>query len=198
MKFLVLFAIAASACGQDVEIAPFAGGGFASGISITQTAQSNISSSVRSALTLGVATGVALNAGACDDCNVLEFRWMWERTHLGFNDDALNINYFLVDFTREFATNETKERFRPFLTTTFGAARLSPPNGSSGRFVFGIGGGVDVFPKPRWGFRIMAEYLPIVAQANLRTTVCAAGCLVFSNGALINQLQVSIGPVARF
>jgi hypothetical protein len=66
------------------------------------------------------------------------------------------------------------------------------------RFAFGIGTGVKIFPKPRWGIRIEVEYLPTVMHGELERLVCTGGCVVVLNGGVMNQIQLSIGPAFRF
>jgi len=77
--------------------------------------------------------------------------------------------------------------------------RISAPESSATRFVFGFATGLKVFPKPHWGFRLQIEYLPIVMEANLQRLVCInGGCIVALNGSVLNQLQLSAGPAFRF
>jgi hypothetical protein len=75
---------------------------------------------------------------------------------------------------------------------------MSTPAESSTRFEFGIGGGVKVFPRPRWGIRLQVEYLPIVMHAEVQRVVCAGGCIVMLNGGVMNQFVANIGPIFRF
>jgi len=101
---------------------------------------------------------------------------------------------FLADFTHEWPIEETHDRVRPFPHRKFRCSqhvdhRPRPAQG----FEFGIGGGVKVFLKRRWGFRFQAEYLPMLMEAEGQNVVCAAGCIVVLNGGLMNQFAVTAG-----
>jgi len=75
---------------------------------------------------------------------------------------------------------------------------MSTPTTSPTRFVFGIGTGIKVFPKPHWGFRFHVEYLPMIMHADVQSVACDSGCVVALSGGLMNQLEVSVGPTFRF
>jgi hypothetical protein len=110
----------------------------------------------------------------------------------------VTLDHFLVDFTHEWEISEGGH-IKPFLTATLGAARMGAPASSGLRFAFGFASGVKVFPKPHWGFRLQAEYLPMVMHAELQRFVCtSAGCSVALNGGIMNQFQISAGPIFRF
>ena len=70
---------------------------------------------------------------------------------------------------------------------------MSTPAESSVRFELGIGGGVKVFHKPRWGILFHVEYLPMVMQAEVQRLVCSGGCIVVLKGRLASQFTVSAG-----
>lgn len=198
--------VAVAASGQMVEIAPFAGGTFGGSIKLQQEDQTdrNIANFSNSA-GFGVAGGIRYDADECTNCNVIAFRWMWQNTHLVYKDIPnsnviripLTMNYFMGDFTREFPISDTHDRVRPFVTASLGAVHMSAPAQDSTKFVFGIGGGLTVFPKPRWGFRFQAEYLPIVMHGDVQL-VCVGTCVIALDGGLINQVVLSGGPVFRF
>jgi hypothetical protein len=131
---------------------------------------------------------------------------MRQNTHLSLTDSSsdgapfrpsVGFNYFLTDFTREFPVKDTRDRIRPFLMMSLGAVHVSSYTGSV-KFVWGIGGGVNVFPKPRLGFRLQVEYLPVVMHLEVQKAICAGGCVVAVNGNFMNQFAVSVGPIFRF
>jgi hypothetical protein len=147
----------------------------------------------------------------CGDCSLIGFRWMIQNTHLALKETtpvptplgsavgqtSVTLNHFVADFAHEFVIHEAKS-VRPFLSASLGAVRLSTPVDTRTRFVFGIGTGVKVFPHPRWGVRSQVEYLPMVMHAEAQRVVCAGGCVVALSGGLLNQFEVSVGPVFRF
>ena len=101
---------------------------------------------------------------------------MRQNTHLGFKDNTSNVGFrpsftldhYMGDFTHEWSVSETRDRVKPFLTFSLGAARLATPVESRMRFAFGFGTGVKVFLNQRWGFRIQVEYLPTVMNAEVQ------------------------------
>jgi hypothetical protein len=205
--------------GQTFEITPLAGGMFGGAVNVEQPEVSpRVKANLADTLTYGIAGGVRfdplenLDEEPCTGCDSIDFRWLRQDTHLGleqnpfapetvipsFSYPRLTIDRFLVDFTHEWNLKETKKA-KPFLTATLGAARLSAPASSAVRFMFGIGGGVVILPKPHWGFVIRAEYLPIVRESSLQRVACVAGGCVFAvGGSLINQVELTAGPTFRF
>lgn len=208
-----LFASAASVYGQaSFDLTPFVGGRFGGTFKVQQDGQSNSQATLSDSFSFGVSAGFRYDGDVCDKCNVIEFRWMRQYTHVSLSGSAPSVNplsvtalrpavtldHFLGDFTREFPVRETQDRVNPFLTVSLGAARLSTPADSRTRFEFGIGGGVKVFPWPRWGIRFQVEYLPMVMYADVQRVLCTATCFVTLNGGVMNQFAVNVGPVFRF
>jgi hypothetical protein len=198
--------------GQKFEITPLVGGMFGGTVELEEEGVRNFEAHMQDRFSFGIAGGVHYDADDCYRCNLIEFRWMRQNTHLRLAQDPLvvtpaaavstfhptvTLDHFLGDFTREWNL-EDATMLKPFLTITLGAARMATPAASATRFVFGIGTGLKVFPKRRWGIRFQVEYLPIVMHADLQRVVCAGGCIVALNGGVMNQLQVSIGPAFRF
>jgi len=158
-----------------------------------------------------VAAGVRFfSEDGCEDCSVIEFRWMRENTNLGFKETTpvptplaafgripVNLDHYLADFTYEWDIQGAKA-VRPFVLGTLGAAHLSTPASGSTRFTFGLGAGVKVFPQRHWGVRLQVEYLPMVMNAEVQRLICAGGCVVALGGGLMNQFEFTVGPVFRF
>jgi hypothetical protein len=210
--FVALLITVLSAHGQRFEITPLVGGMFGGTVKLEEEGVHNFEAHLQDRFSFGIAGGVHYNADDCDGCNLIEFRWMRQNTHLTLAQDPLvvtpaaavssfrpsvTLDHFLGDFTREW-TLEDAAMLRPFLTITLGAARMATPAASATRFVFGIGTGLKVFLKRRWGIRFQVEYLPIVMHADLERVVCAGGCIVALSGGVMNQFQVSVGPAFRF
>jgi hypothetical protein len=207
--FCILSVGAVAAYGQGYEIMPMVGGMFGGTISLEEQGVPNFDVHLQDRLTYGIAGGVRYNADECDKCNLIDFRWMRQRTHLTEDQNplviapppsfrpAVTLDEFLGDFTREWPTEE--RTIRPFATASLGAARMSTPEASATRFVFGLSAGVAVFPARHWGIRFQVEYLPIVMSAGLQRVVCVGGgCIVALSGGVMNQFNVSIGPAFRF
>ena len=205
---VALFFNVVSAYGQtSFEVTPLIGGMYGGSINLQQDVQPNYHAKLDNAVIFGVAGGFRFDGDDCASCNLVEFRWMRQKTYLNLKANAANIsvsrlsvtiNHFLADFTHEWPIEETHDRVRPFLTGSLGVASMSTPAETGARFEFGIGGGVKVFLKRRWGFRFQAEYLPMLMEAEVQNVVCAAGCIVVLNGGLMNQFAVTAGPIFRF
>ncbi len=209
--FIALFVNAVSAYGQKYEITPLIGGSFGGTIQLEQASTPNVDAHVADGFLFGVAGGFRFDGEDGEGHDVIEFRWFRQDTHLFLKQDPLvatpsitasfrpgiALDHFLGDFTHEFTIKDAPKIF-PFVTASLGAARMSTPASSATRFAFGIGTGVNVFPARHWGFRLNAEYLPIVMHAELQRLVCSGGCIVVLNGGVMNQFVFSAGPSFRF
>jgi hypothetical protein len=211
---VALFISLVPAHGQKYEITPLVGGMYGGTLKLDQRAVSrNFDAHLQNSLSFGIAGGFRFEDGIdeCEDCDLIEFRWLRQYTHLGFKQDplvptpvtapafhpAVTLDRYLGDFTHEWTVRDAK-MIKPFVTASLGAARMSTPATSATRFAFGIGTGVKIFPKRRWGIRFEVEYLPIVMHAELQRVVCSGGCVVVLNGGVMNQIELSIGPAFRF
>jgi hypothetical protein len=209
---LVIVALCVSlvaARAQKYEITPLVGGSFFGTPHLEQPDAPNFYAQLADSITYGVAGGYRVDGQNGDGHDEVEFRWMRQNSHLSLPQNpivpsspssfrpSVNIDSFFGDFTHEFDLQEGP-KIAPFVTGSLGAAVLSAPASSATRFTFGVGAGVKIFPAARWGFRLWAEYQPIVMHTELQRVVCAAGCVVILNGGIINQFQVSIGPAFRF
>jgi hypothetical protein len=206
-----LFAALVPVQGQRYEITPLFGGTFGGTVGLEQAGLPHANAHIEDSISYGLAGGVRFDGEDCEKCSLIEFRWMGQNTHLGFSSNPLvptplaapsfrpsfTLNEFLGDFTHEFVLEDVAS-VRPFVVATLGAALMATPASSAARFVFGIGAGIKVFPWLHYGFRIQAEYQPIVMQGELQRAVCYAGCVVILNGGVANQFQLSIGPAFRF
>jgi hypothetical protein len=209
--FIVLLVSVVSAHGQRYEITPLVGGMFGGTVRLEEQGRHNFEAHMGDGFSFGIAGGIHYDADDCELCNLIEFRWVRQNTHLRLDQDPIvvtpaavpsfhpdvTLDHFLGDFTREFRVEDTA-MLRPFVTATLGAARMATPAASATRFVFGIGTGVKVFPSRRWGIRFQVEYLPIVMHAEVQRVVCTVGCIVALSGGVMNQFQLSIGPAFRF
>jgi hypothetical protein len=200
-----------AAYAQQYEITPLVGARLGGTIDLEQAGVPNFKAHLADSITFGVAMGFRFDGDDCEKCNLVEFRWMRQNTHLTVKQDplvatpynvslfrpAVSLDHYLADFTHEWTASETPY-LSPFVTATLGAAYLSGPASGATRFVFGISTGIKVFPARNWGFRVQVEYLPMVMHAELQTLVCTGGCVVVLTGGLMNQFNVTIGPAFRF
>src|SRR5262249_18420372 len=140
-----------------------------------------------------------------DEKNLVEVRWARQDTHIHLeatkppSKQKVTLDQFHGDFTHEYILDHWPPWARPFVVGSVGATHLS--NGTSGgftRFSFGLGGGIKVFPRRHFGFRIQAEWLPIWLDPEVKTLVCGGGCVVRVGGTLSSQGEVTMGPLLRF
>jgi hypothetical protein len=143
--------------------------------------------------------------GHINDEDVIEFRWARQDSHTHTENvpgivsrQSVTLDQFHGDFTHEYFLDNWKPWARPFIIGSVGATHLSVDSGSSfTRFSFGLGGGVKFFPARHLGFRVQAEWLPIVVNPNV-AFVCGGGCIIHLSSNLANQGEVVVGPIFRF
>jgi hypothetical protein len=208
----VVFGFAAAAYGQHFEVTPLVGFRTSGSVDIQEEGQApQAHAQLGDSGTFGVAAGVRFfSDDGCDDCSVVEFRWMRQNTNLGIKEASpvvnplvafgrapVTLDHYLADFTYEWDLQEAKP-VRPFVIGSLGAAHLSTPASGSMRFTFGLGAGVKIFPQRHWGVRLQVEYLPMLMHAEVQRIVCVGGCIVALGGGLMNQFEFSLGPVFRF
>ena len=80
---------------------------------------------------------------------------------------------------------------------------LAPPtfpavhNISFTRFSFGIGAGIRFYASRHLGFKIQAEWLPVLVDPHV-AFICGSGCIVHAGGTASSQGEVLVGPILRF
>jgi len=199
--------------GQHFDITPLLGLRAGGSVELQQEGQPlQARARLGDSATLGVAAGFRFySEDGCDDCSVVEFRWMRQNTNLGFKETTpvptplaaafgrtpVTLEHYLADFTYEWDIQEAKA-VRPFVLGSVGAARLSTLVSGRTRFAFGLGAGVKIFPQRHWGVRLQVEYLPMVLNAEVQRVICTGGCVIALGGGLMNQFEFSLGPVFRF
>jgi hypothetical protein len=175
----------APARAQRYEITPFVGGIWGGTVKLEQQGLPNVEANVGASVSFGVSGGFRFDSDdiigdVCRHCDSIDFRWLRQSTHLRLKRDPLSppsvvvssfhpdvaLDYFVADFAHEWNIHDA-ERIKPFVMASFGAALLSAPESNAARFAFGLGTGVNIFPKPRWGIRVQLEYLPIVMHAGV-------------------------------
>ncbi|HEY6613010.1 MAG TPA: hypothetical protein VIZ32_00785 [Vicinamibacterales bacterium] len=157
------------------------------------------------------ATSYGFSAGVrFDDFSLVEFRWTQSTStlrvgtpfaFLGASIGDVTLDQFHADFTREFVIPEVKG-LRSFLTGSLGVTHLGAAQEGFTRFSFGFGAGLKQFLGSRLAIRAEAQWLPVLMDPSVSGFACGTiqfgGCLVILNGELVQQFQLSIGPVVRF
>jgi len=193
---------AAPALAQRFEVTPLIGYRFGGAFDVKPDGQgSQGTATLHDSAAYGIAAGYRL-----DEESLVEFRWTRQRTEIQLDaptatplslQQNATLDQFHGDFTHEYFIDD-HPTVRPFIIGSVGASRLALPSANTTRFSFGLGAGVKLFPHPRFGLRIAAEWLPIWVSPEIRGFVCSGGCVVAIGGRLAHQGQVSIGPVFRF
>jgi len=190
---------------QAFEVAPIIGARLGGTFDIQPEGSAPIGAAWQDATSYGFSAGVRF-----DDFSLVEFRWTRARSALRFGSPLaflrssvgdVTLNQFHADFTREFVVREVKG-LRTFLTGSLGATHIGAAHDGFTRFSFGFGGGLKQFLGSRLAIRAEAAWLPIVVEPSVGGFACGTiqfgGCLVVLNGELVQQVQLSIGPVIRF
>jgi opacity protein-like surface antigen len=190
---------------QSVEVTPFIGARMGGTFQVQPDGAVPIEATLTDATSFGFSAGVRF-----DDFSLVEFRWTQATSTLRFGAPFafvgaslgdVTLNQFHADFTREFVTPAVKG-LRSFLTASLGLTHLGASQEDFTRFSFGFGGGLKQFLGSRLAIRAEAQWLPILVEPSVEGFACGTiqfgGCLVLLNGELVQQFQLSIGPVVRF
>lgn len=208
---LALVVSLSAAYGQRFDITPLVGARYGGTLKLEQQGTPNFEGHLADSVSYGIAGGFRFDDEGCEGCNLFEFRWIRQKTHLGIEQDPLvpapltvsafrpgvTLDHFLGDLTHEWDI-QGAPAFKPFALISLGAVRMSTPAASTTRFAFGIGTGLKIFPKRKLGFRLQVEYLPIVMHAQVQQVICTGGCIVSIGGGVMNQFEVTLGPTFRF
>ena len=190
---------------QSVEVTPLIGARLGGTFDIQPDGPEQIEAALKDAAGYGFSAGVRF-----DDLSLVEFRWTRATStlrvaapfaFLGASIGDVTLNQFHADFTREFVIPEVKG-LRSFLTGSLGLTHLGAAQDGFTRFSFGFGGGLKQFLGSRLAIRAEAQWLPILVDPSVSGFACGTiqfgGCLVVLGGDLVQQFQLSIGPVVRF
>ena len=190
---------------QSMEVMPFIGLRLGGTFEVQPDGFEQIEAAWKDAASYGFSTGVRF-----DDFSLIEFRWTKSMSTLRFGGPFaflgasvgdVTLNQFHADFTREFEITQVKG-LRSFLSRRFGLTDLGAGQDGFTRFSFGFGAGLKQFLGSRLAIRAEALWLPILVEPSVDGFACGTiqfgGCLVFLNGELVQQFQLSIGPVVRF
>ena len=190
---------------QSVEVTPFIGARLGGTFDIQPDGPGQVEATLKDAASYGLSAGVRF-----DDLSLVEFRWARATStlrfgapfpFLGASIGDVTLNQFHADFTREWVVPEVKG-LRSFLTGSLGVTHLGMAQDGFTRFSFGFGGGLKQFLGSRLAIRAEAQWLPILVEPSVGGFACGTiqfgGCLVVLSGELVQQFQLSIGPVVRF
>ena len=149
----------------------------------------------------GVSFGVRLK----NEDSLVEIRWARQDSYIHAEDitpqpsrQRVILDQFHGDFSHEPLIEDWASWARPFVLASVGATHVSSnTNINFTRFSFGIGGGVRFYASRHLGFKIQAEWLPVVVDPHV-AVICGPGCIVHVGGTLSSQGEVLVGPILRF
>jgi len=148
----------------------------------------------------GVSFGVRL-----EEDGLVEIRWARQDSYVHSQDvnpvvprQRVILDQFRGDFSREYIVDEWGPWARPFVLLSVGGTHVSSSTDINfTRFSFGIGGGVRFYPSRHLGFKIQAEWVPVLVDPQA-AFICGGGCIVHVGGTVSSQGEVFVGPVLRF
>ena len=137
--------------------------------------------------------------------DLIEVRWARQDSYLhteeittAFSRRRVVLNQFHGDFSHEPRIEDWPNWVKPFVLASIGATRLSSTSAVSfARFSFGLGGGIRIYPSRHLGFKLQAEWLPVLASPQV-AFVCAAGCVIHVAGSAASQGEAFVGTFIRF
>jgi len=137
--------------------------------------------------------------------DLIEVRWARQDSYLHAEEIAsppprerVVLDQFHGDFSHEPLIEDWPWWAKPFVLASVGATHVSSDQSLSfTRFSFGIGCGIRLYATRHFGFKIQAEWLPVVANPNV-AFVCGGGCIVHVGGTAASQGEVIAGPIFRF
>ena len=190
---------------QSFEVTPFIGARLGGTFDIQPDGLELVQATLKDATSYGFSAGVRF-----DDFSLVEFRWTQATSalrvgapfaFLGASIGDVTLDQFHADFTREFVIREVKG-LRSFVTASLGATHIAAAQDGFTRFSFGFGAGLKQFLGSRLAIRAEAQWLPILLDPSVSGFACGTiqfgGCFVVFSGDLVQQFQLSIGPVVRF
>ena len=137
--------------------------------------------------------------------DLMEARWARQDSYVRLQEinpkpppGRVILDQFHGDFSHEPFVEDWPSWAKPFVLASVGATHISgSANFNFTRFSFGIGGGVRFYARRHFGFKIQAEWLPVLASPHV-TVICGAGCVIHAGGTAASQGEVLAGPMVRF
>ncbi len=149
--------------------------------------------------------GVSLGMRLTNEGDLVEMRWARQDSYVHAEDitpqlprQRVILDQFHGDFSHEAPIEGWASWARPFVLASVGATHVSgSTNIGFTRFSFGIGAGIRFYASRHLGFKIQAEWLPVLVDPHV-AFVCGAGCIVHAGGTASSQGEVFLGTIVRF
>jgi hypothetical protein len=148
--------------------------------------------------------GVAFG-GRPQEEDLIEFRWARQDSYVHSEEittpisrQRVILDQFHGDFSHEPWIEEWPTWIRPYVLASVGGTRVFNSAGVSfTRFSFGLGGGIRFYATRHVGFKLQAEWLPILASPQV-AFVCGVGCVLHVGGSAASQAEIFAGTFVRF
>ena len=149
--------------------------------------------------------GLSLGMRLRNEDDLVEMRWARQDSYLyseGISPQVSRqrviIDQFHGDFSHEGTVEDLPQWAKPFVVASIGATRVAGTRAVNfTRFSFGIGGGIRFYPRRHLGFKVQAQWLPLLIEP-YGAFICGAGCIVHVGSTLSSQGEVFAGPILRF
>jgi len=149
--------------------------------------------------------GVSLGMRLANEGDLVEMRWARQDSYAHAEDitpqlprQRVILDQFHGDFSHEATIEDWASWARPFVLASVGATHVSAStNISFTRFSFRIGAGIRFYASRHLGFKIQAEWLPVLVDPHV-AFICGSGCIVHAGGTASSQGEVFVGPILRF
>jgi len=137
--------------------------------------------------------------------DLVEVRWARQDSYLHTEEvtsapplQRVVLNQFHGDFSHEPFIEDWPQWAKPYVVASIGATHISAGSSISFTgFSFGLGGGIRFYPTRHLGFKLQAEWVPVIADAHV-AFVCGAGCLLHVSGNGVSQGEAFVGTFIRF
>ena len=137
--------------------------------------------------------------------DVIEMRWARQDSYVHAEDISpvpprqhVFLDQFHLDCSHEPFIENWPRWAKPFVMASVGGTHASSATDVSfTRFSFGLGAGIRFYPSRHLGFKIQAEWVPLLADPQV-TFACGAGCILHVGGRLSSQGEIFAGPILRF
>jgi len=149
--------------------------------------------------------GISFGMRLKNEDDLIEIRWARQDSYVHAEDitpqplrQHVILDQFHGDFSHEPMIEDWASWAKPFVLASVGATHVSgSTNINFTRFSFGIGGGIRFYVCRHLGFKIQAEWLPVLVDPHV-AFICGSGCIVHAGGAASSQGEIFVGPILRF
>lgn len=149
--------------------------------------------------------GLSFGARLRREEDLVEIRWARQDSYVHSEEitpqpprQRVILDQFHLDCSHEPFVEDWPLWAKPFVMASVGGTNVSSSTSITfTRFSFGIGGGIRLYASRHLGFKIQAEWVPVLAEPQV-AFICGGGCIVHVGGTLSSQGEVFVAPTVRF